>query len=204
MPPKKVTAGGPRPATRAATAPQPPMVIAAENGSKRKRRTADEIQREKDEKEAAKAEKVLQHQEKMKRIAEMENKMAAQDAKERSSAGRPRPRHLQRTYAVADLMKADIPASDVESIDNAMPSDRGEAPTDCEDGDETDQETPKKKKKTNVRESINTHAAQLAAAASSKERSKGKPPVVANEDKKDKARATTARSTRSDIKAAMT
>jgi hypothetical protein len=196
-------AGGPRPATRAATAPQPPVVIAAENGSKRKRRTADEIQREKDQKEAAKAEKALQHQEKMKRIAEMESKMAAQDAKEKSSAGRPRPRHLQRTYAVADLMKADIPASDMESIDVAMLSDRGEAPTDCEAGDETDQETPKsKKKKIYVRESINIHAAQLAAAASSKERSKGKTPVVA--DNKDKARASRARSTRSDIKAAVT
>ena len=167
MAPKKAVAPVPKPTTRSATAPQPPVVVPVEK--KRKRRTAEEIQMAKDAKEAAKVEQQRQHKEKLKRIAAMENRLAAEDAKALGkSASRPRPRPLQRTYAVADL-SADPSASETESIniDVVFPgedTDQGGL-TDTEAGGEpdTDVETPKKKQKISVRESINKHAAQLAA-----------------------------------------
>jgi hypothetical protein len=81
---------------------------------------------------------------------------------------------LQRTYSIADLA-ADASASEAESmnIDVVFPGEDTDQGAVTDPGEpETDVETPKKKKKTSVQESINEHAAQLAVAdtGSSKEK----------------------------------
>jgi hypothetical protein len=84
----------PRVATRAENANKHPGV--AENAGKRKRRTAEEIKIDQEAKQAAKEEKERNQKEKVERIATLENKMAAEDAKPR-----PKPRPLRRTSSHA-------------------------------------------------------------------------------------------------------
>ena len=151
MPPSRRPATDVVPSRQSQRVKKPPSLPGEPDPAPKQRRTKEEIQRDREEKEAKKAEKTRKDQEKLQGIADLEDRMAAVDAKT-NQANRPKPRPIRRTYSVRDLM------SPLNEEDLYVPSE--EAPSVREDNEsnatDIDIDAPQKTRKTkaSVRTSI--------------------------------------------------
>jgi hypothetical protein len=132
-----------RPATRATNTNQHPGLI-----GKRKRRTKAEMEEVKIAEQEAKAEKERVRREKLERIAALESEMAEEDAREKKAELRPNPRPLKAAKGYRQLpAQLPIDQTDEEASkhsEEAFTSNQADVSERTDE--ETDQETPKKKK----------------------------------------------------------
>ena len=130
---------------------------------KKRRRTKEEVQLEKMEKTMEKLRKQQEKEENIKRIADLENSMAKDDATTKNAnIPPPHPRAIRRTYAKLDV--TDESESEKSAMEPDLPAAVTEVPVAVPAPVETNEEvTPRKKKKQKVTAREQIDAARKAA-----------------------------------------
>jgi len=148
------------PSRQSQRAKKPASLPGVPEPAPKQRRTKEEIQREREEKEAKKAEKARKDQEALQRIADLEDRMAADDAKT-NQANRPKPRPIRRTYSVRDLM------SRLAEEDLYVPSEEAQSVREDNESNASDIDTDKLQKTRETKASVRTSIQAIRKAHTS-------------------------------------